>query len=181
MKLPEGITCAVEGCGRPYRCGGYCSLHYSRVRRTGDPGGVELVKVPNRRRAACAVEGCERVEYAQGWCSMHYQRVRDRGQPGEPTPERANHGDGTLTKYGYRSIYVAGRGVQFEHRLVMERHLGRELLASETVHHKNGVRDDNRVENLELWSSIHPRGANVKDQLEWAREIIDRYGELTLF
>lgn len=67
------------------------------------------------------------------------------------------------------------KGEILEHVKVMSESLGRPLVAGENVHHINGVRDDNRIENLELWVRSQPSGQRPADLVAWAREILSRY------
>jgi len=94
----------------------------------------------------------------------------------KPKP-RINH-------HGYRMIYspnqdlkhVTARGMILEHLHVMCEHLGHELYINENVHHINGDKLDNRIENLELWETSQPKGQRVRDKIEHYREFLERYG-----
>lgn len=93
-------------------------------------------------------------------------------QPGSTHP--AWKGGRRLNGKGYMHVRVDGKS-HLEHRLVMEAMLGRKLLDSEHVHHVNGIRDDNRPENLELWAKPHPYGQRMPDVIAHAIDTLKRY------
>jgi hypothetical protein len=118
---------------------------------------------------SCSFPECGRPHVAKGFCRDHWRQSR-RGKELKPLKK----GLGSFDKKGYRLQSVNGKQV-FEHRLVMEAHLGRKLTSDESVHHKNGIRHDNRIENLELWSKYQPPGQRVVDKVAWAKELLSFY------
>lgn len=124
------------------------------------PGGTV-----NRQKRLCSTE-CR-----SAFRRMAYQTKRPDQQPTK-----------RIAQNGYVRMIIPGKNGEpsrdvFEHRYVMEQKIGRALWPEETVHHVNGIRTDNRVENLELFSSRHGPGQRVSDKVDFAIEILRLYPE----
>jgi len=93
-----------------------------------------------------------------------------------------NRGGRIIDRFGYVQVWAKDHpnckssGYVHEHRIVMSKHLGRPLLKGENIHHINGDRSDNRIENLELWTTQQPSGQRVEDKISWAKDFLEKHG-----
>lgn len=149
------MTCSVE-CGGKYRSAkkavtmscAHCKKLFSFA--------------PSKRRsldnAHCSVSCSAKANKAKTTANKH-----------------KNTGGWKIGVDGYVVKYMDGKKV-FQHRVVMEDVIGRKLMPYENVHHINGIKHDNRAENLELWVISQPKGQRVKDQLDAAKKLLEQHG-----
>jgi len=125
------------------------------------PGGTI-----NRVKRLCSTE-----------CRSQFRRLSYQAHNPDQQPTKR------VARNGYIRMVIPGKNGEpsrdvFEHRYVMEQHLGRELFPEETVHHINGDRFFNDISNLELFSSRHGPGQRVVDKLNFAKEMVSSYPDL---
>lgn len=170
--------CPIDGCGKPKYGAGFCQAHYERNRKYGNPLG----SAPKKTGMLCSTLDCGKPVVANGVCAACYARIKKRGSVAYSKKHLARFSDVTDDQ-GYVQVLApshpnARKSKRVpQHRLVMSEFLGRPLSKSENVHHKNGDRSDNRIENLELWVTTQPAGQRPSDLLKWAREIISTYAD----
>lgn len=170
----ERRSCSFLGCEQTAYAKDLCVSHRKQQLR-----GHDLTPITRGIYAECTVEGCNRKVASRGHCQTH-AKYRNAGKELKPIVKdyayRYAH-----SPSGYVTLYLpdhpnAGKnGMVLEHVKVMSDILGRSLIKGENVHHRNGQRDDNRPENLELWVTQQPKGQRAVDLLADARRVIAVY------
>ena len=136
-----------------------CSAQCGRIRRAQNPIRYWLGKKRSPesvRKMAASLTGRKLSDEQRKNISLGHIKYAVYGS------KHHNWKGGKTIDNGYVKLSVLGSKVK-EHRLVMEKHLGRKLKPTELVHHKNGIRSDNRIENLEIMTrSQHRKHHNVE-------------------
>jgi hypothetical protein len=179
LKTQTG-TCVVDNCDKEQYAWHMCKRHQRRLRTTGRTDLGPRVPWNKSGIEICIWDNCNNKHLAKGFCSSHYRSFQAWLDKDRSVLDRSRQNK-QKDRAGYILLYLPNHpncsvnGQYAEHRLVMEKMIGRYLIKDENVHHKNGIRDDNRPENLELWSSRQPKGQRVEDKVEYAVEILKQY------
>jgi hypothetical protein len=174
-----GAICEAGDCKSKPVAKNLCPKHYTRLKRHGSANAV--VRLAKYHDPQCTLilqsgDRCQNRVTGKGMCDKHYNAWYKYKDPffELEKPER-NPGNYISIKAPKGHSNACADGSILEHRLIMSEHLGRPLAEGENVHHINGNRHDNRLENLELWNTRQPYGQRVEDKVNYALEILSLY------
>lgn len=91
--------CSIEGCGRAHYAKGFCSLHYERFLKYGDPLFVQKKRPPNFKDVICSIEGCCTPIFSKGLCRSHYDKLK-------------KYGDVAATGFAFVPRFVDGEAIK---------------------------------------------------------------------
>ncbi len=190
--------CSVVGCQREHEGLGYCKIHYLRFYKYGEPLGKGKGREKQGKSLKCLICGKEkyyipsRVIDRKHYCSVKCFTksligkhptietiLKMRGHVLDKSPSWK--GGKTVTPEGYVLIKLPNHpsaksnGYVFEHRLIVEKSLGRRLNSNEHIHHLNGKKNDNRIGNLIMLSNsehkkLHSRLSQFACEFLFGRE-----------
>lgn len=136
-------VCSIENCQAKIVARGLCAKHYMREKRSN------TTSVGFKRQ--CSVEECQGNYMALGFCELHYKRYKRYG--------RTNvilRPDGTgsfyIDQFGYKSFKPYHGKRILEHRIIVENSIGRSLEKNEHIHHIDGNKLNNSINNLQIVS-----------------------------
>lgn len=170
-----------RGCGETFQPRATCHLYCEGCKPADSPSKAH----PRRKCSLCAefftpARNKKRwTYYSAEFCSAEHRAEFLVNTRGQSAGRRVTDEGYILVRVGAGYPGAFSTGYMLEHRYVMEQVLDRKLLPGEKVHHKNGDKQDNRPENLELWARKQPHGQRVEDLLAWALEFAGQYGSVS--
>lgn len=138
--------CKINNCNKKIYAKEYCHMHYLRNLKHGNPNYVEKAGRKYQFHIVLCSYCRNEIKRSRSLVKKHKNIYCSRECMGNA--RRFGYKD----KNGYIHFKINGK-IKKEHRIVMEKHLGRKLEKDECIHHINGIKTDNRIDNLKVLSN----------------------------